>query len=264
VIPFFQFSGIIVGPLTIQVWGILVSLGIILGVWRFHILARRQLLSTAVVLDLAVAVIAGGLLGGRLGHVLFYEPWLYLQHPAEIFAFWHGGASSLGGFIGGGIAAALFFYRRKFTLKEWVPYLDAGVVSLWLGWGVGRLGCFLIHDHPGTLTYFIGAVQYPGGARHDLGLYESVVGFTLFIIFSLLYKTLSKRQPGLVAGISIAGYAVARFFLDFLRARDLPESDVRYFALTPAQWGMLLLFVGLTVLFICGKIKAVKKKPIKA
>jgi phosphatidylglycerol:prolipoprotein diacylglycerol transferase len=31
-------------------------------------------------------------------------------------------------------------------------------------------------------------------------------------------------------------YAPTRFALDFLRARDTREADVRYFALTPAQW----------------------------
>src|SRR5204862_179026 len=42
------------------------------------------------------------------------------------------------------------------------------------GWMVARLGCFSVHDHPGVLTSFPLAVQFPGGARHDLGLYDAI------------------------------------------------------------------------------------------
>jgi phosphatidylglycerol---prolipoprotein diacylglyceryl transferase len=37
-------------------------------------------------------------------------------------------------------------------------------------------------------------------------------------------------------GVLALGYAVPRFFLDFLRARDLPFVDGRILGLTPAQW----------------------------
>ncbi len=254
-IPFVQYTDIIIGPISIKVWGLLVSGGILAAILHFYYRAKRGVLSTALVLDLSVAVVIGALIGGRLGHILCYQPAYYLAHPAEIIAFWHGGASSLGGFIGGSLTAAWFFWRRKFSWSEVIPYLDIGTLSLWLGWGVGRIGCFLIHDHPGTLTSFIGGVNYPGGIRHDLGLYESLTGFALFIVFSLLFTALTKRRPGLVTYFSVLAYAIARFFLDFLRAHDLPISDVRYWILTPAQWGMLLFVAALTFIPIYGKIK---------
>jgi len=39
-----------------------------------------------------------------------------------------------------------------------------------------------------------------------------------------------------VVGVIELGYSVPRFFLDFLRARDLPFVDGRIAGLTPAQW----------------------------
>jgi phosphatidylglycerol:prolipoprotein diacylglycerol transferase len=119
--------------------------------------------------------------------------------------------------------------------------MDVAAVSLWLGWGIGRIGCFLIHDHPGTLTHFVGGVQFPGGVRHDLGLYESLVGFALFLLSMLLFKRLVRRRWGLVTLVSVTLYAIARFFLDFLRATDIASADARYASLTPAQWGMIVL-----------------------
>ena len=241
-IPYFQSNAIIVGPLTIQVWGLMVSLGIIAAVFLMTRLAKKYFLSEEVALDLAVWTIIAGFLGARFFHVVFYNLDYYIANPAEIFKFWHGGASSLGGFFGAAVAVWIFAKRRHFTWKELLPYFDIAVVSLWLGWGIGRLGCFLIHDHPGTLSHFLLAVNFPAGARHDLGLYESILGFSLFIIFILFFKRLVKIRWGLVAGFSVAGYAVARFFLDFLRATDVPGSDIRYGHLTPAQWGMMVVF----------------------
>jgi len=133
-------------------------------------------------------------------------------------------------------------------------------VGLWLGWGIGRVGCFLIHDHPGTLSHFMLAVKYPGGARFDLGLMESILGFLLFGIFALLFSRLTKIRSGLVVGWSVACYAVARFFLDFLRATDLPGSDVRYGGLTPAQWGMLTVVAVLTFKLIYDRMGRVNEK----
>jgi hypothetical protein len=47
-------------------------------------------------------------------------------------------------------------------------------------------------------------------------------------------------------------YALVRFLFDFLRAADLPQSDIRYWFFTPAQWGMAALFIILTFILIYG------------
>jgi len=255
VLPYFQFNSIIIGPVTIQVWGLLVSLGIVAGTALAYYLAGKYLLSRDAMIDLILWALISALFFARVFHVVFYNPAYYLLNPGSIFKFWQGGASSLGGFFGAALAVWLFAKKRKFSWRELLPYLDVGLASLWLGWGIGRLGCFLIHDHPGTLSHFMLAVRFPDGARHDLGLYESILGFALFIVFILLFKRLAKIRWGLIAGLSIATYALARFFLDFLRATDLEGSDARYFALTPAQWGMLLVVILLTMASVWSKIR---------
>jgi phosphatidylglycerol:prolipoprotein diacylglycerol transferase len=253
-IPYFQLTSIPFGPITIQVWGLLVSLGIIAAVLLMSRLTKRQGLNKNLILDLAIWAIVGGFVGARLFHIFFYYPAFYLQYPSEIIKVWHGGLSSLGGFVGAALAVFIFARRRKFTLEKLLPYVDIASVSLWLGWGIGRIGCFLIHDHPGTLSHFVLAVQYPGGARHDLGLYDSLVSFVLFIIFFLLFKRFTKMRAGLVTAYSWMSYAIVRFLLDFLRASDLTGSDVRYLHLTPAQWGMVGLVAGLTLWLKYGKM----------
>jgi hypothetical protein len=53
---------------------------------------------------------------------------------------------------------------------------------------------------------------------------------------------LQRRPPGLLAGSMAVAYSLLRFPLDFLRATDLPGSDIRYAGLTAAQWASLPLF----------------------
>lgn len=255
-IPFFRFTVIPIGPIHIQVWGLFVALGILVGILFGYRLAKKHRVDTEKLLDATLWGIAVGILGARIFHILFYDFAFYREHPLEIVQLWHGGASSLGGFVGASVGVALFLFKKKISWKTFLPSLDIGVMSLWLGWGVGRIGCFLIHDHPGTLSHFALAVQYPGGARHDLGLYDSLLGFAIFLICFVLYKTKKiSIGSGRLIQLSVFLYAFVRFLLDFLRARDMAGSDVRYMYLTPAQWGMIIVMLGLIGLYFYDKLR---------
>ncbi|MFA5174961.1 MAG: prolipoprotein diacylglyceryl transferase [Patescibacteria group bacterium] len=254
-IPYFQINSFLVGPLAVQVWGLFVIFGVVAALICVLRLAKKYILSDDVVLDMSIWGLIGGMFGARAFHIIFYNPSYYILRPFDILKFWEGGASSLGGFFGAAAAVYVFYKIRGFSWQEFKPYLDVGAVSLWLGWGIGRIGCFIIHDHPGRLSNFFLAVNFSNGDRHDLGLYESLVAFSLFFIFIFLFKRLAKKKWGLVAGMSFATYAFARFWLDFLRADDLYASDPRYFYFTPAQWGMAAIFLTLTFLMIWNKVR---------
>ena len=79
--------------------------------------------------------------------------------------------------------------------------------------------------------------MYYGGPRHDLGLYEA-----LWVL--CLYKCIFfEKRPvphSTFAMIFCFGYAPIRFALDFLRNTDLSGADVRFFGLTPAQYGSIV------------------------
>jgi phosphatidylglycerol:prolipoprotein diacylglycerol transferase len=259
-IPYFQYNYIIVGFLTLQVWGMFVAAGIIIAVLLATHLTKKFILSEEVVLDSAIWMLVTAMVFARLFHVYFYNYDFYASHSIEILKFWKGGLSSAGGFFGAFFGLFLLAKIRRFKLKELWPYFDIMAVSLWLGWGIGRIGCFFIHDHPGLRSDFFLAVNFPEGSRLDLGLLESLVGFVLFGVFYYLFNRLIKKRWGLVAIYSFLSYVVIRFFLDFLRASDLPGSDARYAHLTPAQWFSIVVVVSLTAYLFSDKIKAVLQK----
>lgn len=254
-IPYFQANAFAFGPLTIQVWGLFVSLGILSALILAYKISRKYFLAEQVILDLGVWSIVGGLLMARVFHVVFYAQEYYLLHPSEVVYFWQGGASSLGGFVGAIMAIYIFAKIKNFNLKELWPYFDVMALSLWLGWAVGRIGCFMIHDHPGKLTDSFFAINFPDGARYDLGLFDSLLAWFIFMVFALLFKKLIKIRWGLVTQLSFMVYAFVRFCLDFLRATDVEQADARYLLLTPAQWGMIVIFLGLTLWLVLDSIK---------
>jgi len=235
-IPYVAWKTIALGPLTLQVWGLFAAIGIVAAtLWGVRE-AKRRGLDHAKIESLAFWTIAAAFLGARAFHVLFYEPGYYFAHPAEILSVWKGGLSSFGGFFG---AAAVAAWRIR---KVGLPFLqtaDIAVPAAVLGLGCGRIGCFLIHDHPGTLAHGAGtwlAVNYPDGPRYDLGLMLGVLDFTLFVAMLLLMR--KPRPQGWTLVVFLLAYAPVRFALDFLRA-----VDVRYAGLTPGQYGSILLFI---------------------
>ena len=58
--------------------------------------------------DLFTWIVAGVIIGGRLGFVLFYQPEYYLQNPLEILMVWQGGMSFHGGFLGVAVSTLIF------------------------------------------------------------------------------------------------------------------------------------------------------------
>ena len=236
-VPWIHLESISVGFLRLNIWGIFVSLSFIAGIVDSYFEFKKRKLETNRVLDLAFWMIICAIIGSRLLYVLENLS-NFLNAPLDVLKLWQGGMSIYGGFIGAVIACLVYFKKNK--LDIW-SYGDAVIFSLPLGLFIGRLGCFLIHDHPGVKTDFILGVAYPDGVRHDLGLYLSLNGLVLFLFFLILHRR-SWFSGFYVAFFSI-WYGAVRFLLDFLRAQDTVGADPRYFGLTLAQYLSIILFV---------------------
>lgn len=178
-----------------------------------------------------------GLYGGHFLHLFGYHPEeLTLKDPFLLLRFWEG-LSSMGGVLGA--LVGIFVYFRRIG-QPVTPYLDALALGAAPGWAIARFGCFLVHDHKGVKTDFPLAVDFPGGPRHDLGLYDMFVLLALTAVLYLVART--RPRQGRLMGLLAVGYSACRFFLDFLRASDLSYVDRRYAGLTPAQFIVVGLF----------------------
>ena len=241
-IPYFSSTTFNIGPITLQTWGTLVAFGFLLGTYIAARRAKQKGLDPNLIWDLAFWLFVGAFIGARLFHVFFYEPGYYLQHPLAAFDPRQPGYAIEGGLLAS--VLVLWVFVRKYKL-DFLAYADTLAWGLPWGCGVGRIGCFLIHDHPGTLSHFILAVRYPDGTtRNDLGLDLSVVGFMIGLTFLALDR--KPRGKGFYLGMFILLDSISRLWLDFYRI-----VDVRYAGLTPTQW-LSVPLIGVGIWLIMG------------
>ena len=211
--------------------------GLLLG-WRIIVaLMRRPALwggtapmAPARVEELLTWIVAGVILGGRLGFVLFYEPAYYLANPAEIVKVWQGGMSFHGGFLGVVIAAWLFA-RREGVVP--LRLADALAVAAPVGLLLGRIANFINAELWGRPTSAPWGVVFPGEAaqacataaapcaRHPSQLYEAgLEGLLLGLAMLALVRAGGLQRPGLTLGTFLAGYGLSRFVVEFFRQAD--------------------------------------------
>jgi phosphatidylglycerol:prolipoprotein diacylglycerol transferase len=200
-----------------------------------------------------------GLVMAHVLDVLLYYP-QRIEHDGilTLFKFWEG-LSSFGGIFGAFLAS--HWYARK-CKRPWRVYADFMLQGWVLGWVFGRLGCTIVHDHPGHLTNFFLAFNYPEGPRHNLGFYEFLYTLFLMLPAQLIYHRLRPKAPaGTYVALITIMYTPLRFFLDFLRATDLPGADERYGGLTPAQWGCMGFFA--FAVWFWARLKANSESPTR-
>jgi len=270
-----------IGPITIK-WYALAYIAGLIGGWYY---ARRLVMADSLwgvvkrpqvadIDDLVVWVALGVVLGGRIGYVLFYNLPMYISDPMEILAIRNGGMSFHGGFIGA-ILAFLLFARGKglngYTL------LDIGAVVVPIGLFFGRIDNFVNGELWGRVAPdFPYAIVFPSGGplpRHPSQLYEAATeGLLLFIVMAVSVRRFGFRKPGLLGGIFVLGYALARTFCEFFREPDRQLGFLFGDHLGPmgggVTMGMLLcvpmMIVGLTYIVLAGSGRTRPRHPVES
>jgi len=227
--PYFDTTKWYVGPVAIHPFVILLAMSVTTGYWVTLWRAARDGVSRETVSELAVWMFGVGFAGTYL-LALAYLPGVFMdivRHPSQAVNF-NWGMSSFGGFAGGLVGAAMFFRVRGIARSERIAFLDSVGFAVPFGWSIGRIGCYLMHDHPGIRTSDWLGVRYPEGVRYDLGLLEVLFLFALGAVFLFLDR--NPRPPGFFRVALFLAYGVFRLLEDRLRI-DPP----RYFGWTVDQ-----------------------------
>lgn len=197
------------------------------------------------VLDLALALLVGGLVGGRVLSVIC--DWdLYANGPFYQLFNIRGGGLAWHGALGGGLIGFVIY-----RLRSGIPsgkLVDLATPGVLIGHVVGRIGCFLNGCCVGRPTDVAWAVTFPdapewGGAlRHPTQIYEALVEVAI-VLFIIYVWERRQRPSGSTFFLYFLLYAGARFFIEFIRDEPLLR-----FGLDLAQY----ISIGMIVFSLCG------------
>ena len=261
VLPYWQLGPWDIGPLTIHSFGLAIVIGLVLAITlggnRFEKITGR---APEEFHNLAIYLIIFGWMFSHIFEVVMYQPHSIREDPLILFKVW-GSISSVGGVLGGVIAFLIWAYRKPG--EDHLMWANVAGWTLPFAFFWGRVGCALVHDHPGKDAtdfalwnwiyeksggslpeVFPLAMEFPDGViRHDLGFYEAIWWFFLAVLFFFLGR--KPRRRGFYLWLLPLLYAPVRFMLDFLRLEPNAalHGDVRYLGLTPAQYTVIGFFL---------------------
>ncbi len=224
---------------------------------------RRHGLDPEITWDLLFMAVVGGILGAKIYYLLLNFPRL-IEDPASLI-FARAGLVWYGGFLGGFALMVWQIRRQKLHLPT---QADMIAPVLALGYGVGRIGCFLVGDDWGRPTGSWVGIAFPQGAPptrvdiiqrefgievdpeliarfgeivpvHPTQLYEVGLSLLIFVFLWSIRKHHHAKGWLFMVWLSLAG--VERFLVEFFRAKD----DRFFGFLTLAQViSLILVLVG--------------------
>ena len=194
------------GPVTLYSYGVMLVLAFVTASWLAvrvtrELPAAQRAIPPERIVDFFSLALVGGLLGARFLYVALYWE-VIAAAPLEVVAIWHGGLVWYGGLLRGIVAGV--FYARAHRL-DGLRVFDQCIPFLVLGHGIGRVGCLL----NGCCYSKLAAV--PTQPLEALGL------LLLYGVLRFLQRPALLQYPGRLFGGYLVGYAVLRFFLEFLR-----------------------------------------------
>jgi phosphatidylglycerol:prolipoprotein diacylglycerol transferase len=194
------------------------------------------------------AMIISVIVGGRLGHIVFYDMARAIDDPLWVFKVWQGGMSFHGAVIG--LICGLWVFSSRHSLSFW---LLSDFVSIVAPWGIflGRLANFVNGELVGRITDVPWGVVFPmvdQFPRHPSQLYEAATeGMLLGLLMWFLQK--KNLSQGLVTGVFLCLYAVIRFVMEYFRVPECPYGCYGHFDM--GQILSILMFILGSFILMC-------------
>jgi phosphatidylglycerol---prolipoprotein diacylglyceryl transferase len=222
-----------IGDFEITTFGLMMFLSFVVGGWILTREFRRAGLKEDDASSVLLAAAIGGIFGAKLYYAILYGDMGLLFTRAGLV--WYGGL--IGGFL------------ASWTLIAWkkIPFFtaaDAAAPALAIGYGLGRIGCFLVGDDYGRPTESWVGIAFPKGAPpttadslrdfgvridptipgdtvlrvHPTQIYEALAGFAIFALLMWIIRAPHRR--GVIFGWFLVLAGIERFLVEFVRAKD--------------------------------------------
>ena len=157
---------IIESPVMVRYYGVLWASSFILGLWLMKKMMNNDKAPEAYTDKIFIYVMAGAVIGARLGHVFFYDWDQYKDNLLDIFKIWEGGLASHGGLIG--VVLALWLYSRNITKRNILWAGDKVVVTVAIAACLIRVGNLMNSEIIGTQSDSSAALFFEYEAKQGI------------------------------------------------------------------------------------------------
>ena len=205
--------------MQIQPYGLMIVMGILASGGAGYLLCKRYHVDFNDIILLFTYGLSFGFLGGKIVFLLVSFQNIPWGQVGLLDILTKSGFVFYGG-IPFGLAGILLAHKwHQIDLAQCLP-VCAPLIPL--GHAFGRIGCSLVgccrgmaYDGPCAITYHNSPVAPNGQSFFPVQLLEAVLLFLLAgVLFVMLFKGAGLNELALTY---LAGYAVMRFFLEFLR-----------------------------------------------
>jgi prolipoprotein diacylglyceryl transferase len=251
------------GKLQIRYYGLLWGVGI----WVAYTVCKKLFLNEkedSKLLDpLLFACIVGGILGSRLGHVIFYQSELFREDFFSVFlpfSFKDGieftgfaGLASHGGAIG--VIIALIWYKYKKSSHSFLWILDKVAYPIAITAFFIRIANFMnseIVGNPTNSDFGVIFSQIDTLPRHPSQLYEALAYLIIFLILKRMYwRGKAYIQEGKLIGTLFITMFTARFLIEFSKNSQGGIEEYKLLDLfSTGQWLSLpFIIIGLFLIY---------------
>lgn len=236
---------LVLGPVRIAWHSVFSYVGLLAGAW-LSFRCARYLVRDERIYPFAIAVVAGGLVGARLVHLLDSWP-RYMGNPIEMLAIWNGGIGTMGAPLGSSIAGYLAARRLRLPVGF---MFDTSVIGISLGLAIGRIGDVINGEHhaaacadlPWCVGYTHPLTLGQPGPVHPVVAYDLLWDLVILVVTYSAWRRLRGRPPeGRVWLIFLLLYGAGRAISSNLRLDPVVLADLQGGQLV----GLLYAVVGL-------------------
>ena len=250
------------GHFAVHLYGLLFAVGLFAGGLVVIALMKQYKTSQSYLIYAFLGII----IGARLFHCVFYDPYYYLAHWQEVLlpvavdndgglrfsGFW--GFASHGGVIG--LMVALYIFCRRNNVG-YLAICDVFAIATPITGAFIRLGNLMnseILGKPADISTAFVFTNVDNVPRYPANLYEALWYFVLFAVLWLWYKKkgFASYKSGFYTGVAFLGVAVFRFFIEFIK-----EDQEKYINALPLNMGQLLsipfVVAGVILVWYCSR-----------
>ena len=268
-------DGFTIFGIELKLYGLIISLGFLLGYLRAYYEAKRTKQDPDLYTDYVTYMVIPAIIGARMYYVIFAFD-KYKDNLWEIFNIRAGGLAIYGGIIACVITLVVFAKKRKQNI---FLMSDTCAMGLLIGQILGRWGNFFNREAYGGYTDSLFAMAIPVQDAqvvneellshlvyfdgipyiqvHPTFLYESLWNLGLLIIIFFYRK--HKKFHGEITAIYFLGYGIGRFWIEGLRQDQLILATISGVAIPVSQLLAAIMVVVSVVFIIYGR----KKKRIQ-